>query len=104
LLGWPGGAVSGRFGGGGGLLGKRLTRRGVGLSGGALGVLLSGNAARARVPTPLIEATVKAARLFATGTAEAMSVLPAKVITLTEGVLKAMQLSRLKLTAGLLFL
>ncbi|HKB39834.1 MAG TPA: sigma-70 family RNA polymerase sigma factor [Gemmataceae bacterium] len=103
-LGWPEGTVSGRLCRARALLAKRLTRRGVGLSGGALGVLLSGNAARARVPTPLIEATVKAARLFVTGTAEAMSVLPAKVITLTEGVLRAMQLSRLKLTAVLLLL
>lgn len=89
------------------LLAKRLARRGVTLSGGALALLLSQNAARACMPAALASSTVKAANLIAPGTAGA-GAISANVTALMEGVLKAMMLSKLKsalaglLVAGLL--
>jgi hypothetical protein len=76
------------------LLAKRLARHGLAVSGGALATALSHGTASAGVPTPLVSSTTKAANLYAAGqTAAAVSV---KVAALTEGVLKAMLLTRFK--------
>jgi RNA polymerase sigma factor (sigma-70 family) len=77
------------------LLAQRLSRRGRTLSAGALAVLLSREAVSAAVPAPLLTTTVKAATLLAAGQAAA-AVVSAQVAALTEGVLKAMLLSKLK--------
>jgi hypothetical protein len=60
-----------------------------------IAAVLSQQAASASVPLPLVTTTVKAARLFAAGQA-ASGVVGAKVAALTEGVLKAMLLTKLK--------
>src|SRR5262249_57593154 len=72
------------------MVGKRLTRRGVALSGGALAAALSRNASA--VPTSVVMSTIKAASLCAAGQAAT----PVKVAALAEGVLKAMLMSKLK--------
>jgi hypothetical protein len=73
------------------------------LSAGWLAAVVSRNGAAAAVPTTLMNSTVKAAAMIAAGQATVAGVVPAKVALLTEGVLKAMLLSKLKtLTAGLL--
>jgi hypothetical protein len=56
------------------------------------------------VPIPLMVATVKAAALFAAGQTVAAGIIPAQVTALTEGVLKAMFLTKLKIVAVVLLL
>jgi RNA polymerase sigma factor (sigma-70 family) len=76
-------------------LAKRLTRRGLAVSGGSLAMAVSREAASARVPASLLSATVKAATLVAAGQAATGSI-SAQVVALTQGVLKSMFLSKLK--------
>jgi RNA polymerase sigma factor (sigma-70 family) len=82
LLGIPEGTLSSRLANAHQLLARRLSRRGAALSVGALAAALAPDALSA----PLLHATVRAA---------AGAVTP-EVSTLTEGVIKAMYLTRLK--------
>ena len=101
-LGWPQGTLAGRLARGRKLLAKRLANRGVVLSAGSLAAVVSQNAASAAVPTSLMSSTVKAAAMIAAGQATVAGVVPAKVAALTEGVMKAMLLSKLKAATMLL--
>ena len=83
------------------MLAKRLSRRGIVISGGALGGILSQNAS-ASVPTSVVSSTIKAAGLFAAGHAAATGLISAKVAALTEGVLKTMLLTKLKIETAVL--
>jgi uncharacterized protein (TIGR03067 family) len=70
---------------------------------GSLAAVVWHNLASAGAPTSLMISTVKAATMIAAGKATVAGVVPAKVAILTEGVLKAMLLSKLKTsTVGLL--
>src|SRR5204863_1433610 len=71
------------------MLAKRLTQRGVALSGGALAALLAQQAASAGVPNSVVDATIQAASLLAAGKAATTGALSVKVAALMEGVLKA---------------
>jgi RNA polymerase sigma factor (sigma-70 family) len=75
------------------MLAKRLARHGLAVSGGALAAVLSQEAVLAAVPPSVASSTIKAASVFAAGQAAA---IPLKIAALTEGVLKAMLLSKLK--------
>jgi small nuclear ribonucleoprotein (snRNP)-like protein len=77
----------------------RLERRGVVLSGGVLATLLWSRAAAAAVPVALVSATVKAAIRFAAGNA-ATGLVSARSAAWTEGVLRAMFLTKLKIAAA----
>jgi RNA polymerase sigma factor (sigma-70 family) len=99
LLGLPEGTVASRLARARSLLAKRLTRRGVALSGGALAAALSRNVASAAMPASVVDSTIRAASLFAAGQAA----ISTKVAALAEGVLKTMLLTKLKSVMAVLF-
>jgi RNA polymerase sigma factor (sigma-70 family) len=92
-LGLPVGTVNSRLVRARERLRARLIRRGVALPAGGLAVALTG--APASVSAALVSSTVRAALPFAAGQAAAAGLSPA-VVALTEGVLKAMWLSKLE--------
>jgi RNA polymerase sigma factor (sigma-70 family) len=102
-LGVPDGTLAARLARGRMLLAKRLARLGLAVSGGALAVVLSQNAASASLPTSLVSSTIKAASLFAAGPAAATGVISAQVAALAEGVLKTMLLTKLKIATTMIF-
>ncbi len=95
-LGLPEGTVASRLVRARAMLAKRLTLRGVALSGGALATVLAHQAASAGVPNSVVVSTIKAASLFAAGKAAATGAISVKVAALTEGVMKAMLFNQLK--------
>ncbi|HEX4607689.1 MAG TPA: sigma-70 family RNA polymerase sigma factor, partial [Urbifossiella sp.] len=90
----PEGTLSNRLAAARLALARRLTRRGITLLAGAVAVVLVEARLGAAVPESLAEA--------ATGLAAGRAA-PGAVVTLTEGVLKAMLLTRLKIAAVVLF-
>jgi RNA polymerase sigma factor (sigma-70 family) len=101
-LGLPEGTVGSRLARARVLLAKRLTDRGVKLSGEALAAVLVQNVASAGVPTSVVSSTISAASLFATGQMAAKGAISVKIAALTEGVLKAMLISKLKIATVVL--
>jgi RNA polymerase sigma factor (sigma-70 family) len=100
-LGCPEGTLAARLARARTMLARRLARHGLGMSGGALAAALTEKVASAGVPTSVMFSTIKAASTFAAG--KAAGLISVKVATLTEGVLKAMLLTKIKVaTIGLL--
>jgi RNA polymerase sigma factor (sigma-70 family) len=90
----PEGTVSSRLSTARALLAKRLARRGLTLSAGALAALLTEHAASASVPRSVLSSTIQAASVFAAGGA-----VSPHVAALTEGVF-AMSRIRWKIAAA----
>jgi RNA polymerase sigma factor (sigma-70 family) len=99
-LGLPEGTVGSRLARARAILAKRLARHGLAVSGGALAAVLSQNVAPADVPTPVVSSTSKAASVFAAG--QAAGVISVRVAALTDGVLRAMFVNKIKVGLGVL--
>ena len=99
LLGCPKGTILSRLSRGRDKLRSRLTRRGVVLSAAWLATQLSVSAASAAVPSALVGTTVQAAIPFLAGNTAA-GLVSTSVATLTEGVLHAMFITKIKLVAA----
>jgi RNA polymerase sigma factor (sigma-70 family) len=98
-LGLPEGTLAGRLTRGRALLARRLARRGGVSSGGAVAAVLADNAARAGVPAAVLSTTIKAANLLASK--PAAGGISAPVAALTEGVIKAMLLTKVRTVLGI---
>jgi RNA polymerase sigma factor (sigma-70 family) len=98
-LAWPEGTLSSRLSRGRVLLSQRLARRGVVLGGATLTVTLSPELATAAVSSALLQSTVQAGMALAAGRAGVL-VASTQVMTLMEGVLPSMFLSKLKIAAA----
>jgi RNA polymerase sigma factor (sigma-70 family) len=95
-LGVPEGTVAGWLARARAQLAKRLTRRGIAVAGGGAFALLSQQVASAGVPTSVVSSTIHAATLYAAGPAAASGAISGQVAALTEGILTAMFLTKLK--------
>ncbi len=100
-LGVPQGTLAAWLARGRALLAKRLARRGLVLSAGALTAALMQSTAAASVPVSLVSSTIQAAALLATERAVSAVVSP-RVVALMEGVVKGMLTTKVKLTAMIL--
>jgi RNA polymerase sigma-70 factor (ECF subfamily) len=101
FLGWPIGTVAGRLSRALNLLRARMVRRDPSFVMPALGTALAENPATA-LPPALILSTTKAATLLAAG--QTTAALSASVAALTNGVIKAMWMTKLKIALVLLVL
>jgi RNA polymerase sigma factor (sigma-70 family) len=101
-LGWPIGTLNWRLARARSLVARGLERHGLTLGGAALAAVFQQSAAAA-VPPALVASTVKLGTLMAAGGAMSLGV-SAQVISLTEGVVKAMFLSKLKMPLAILVL
>jgi RNA polymerase sigma factor (sigma-70 family) len=101
-LGCPVGTVKSRLSRGRERLKSRLTRRGVGVTDGALAIFFSTEVESA-VPKALKELTIRAAVTVAAGRATT-GLISASVATLLEGVLRTMLLTKIKALAAVLLI
>ncbi len=93
----PEGTLAGRLTRGRALLARRLARRGLAISGGALAAAFSREAASAAVPISVLGSTINATSMFAAGQAAATGGISVHVAALTERMLRAMLLARLRI-------
>ena len=101
-FGCPEGTLAARLARARTMLARRLARQGVVLSRGALAAVLSQESASACVPTSLLVATIHAASRYAAGQVASVGLISTEVAALTQGVLTAMFLSKLKVAMGVL--
>ncbi|MCE9568324.1 MAG: sigma-70 family RNA polymerase sigma factor [Planctomycetes bacterium] len=95
-LGCPEGTIASRLARARAMLTKRFARHGLTVSGAAVAAVLSQSVASASAPACLIGSTIKAASLMAAGQVASSGLISAKVVALTEGVVKAMFVNKIK--------
>ncbi len=95
-LGCPEGTVASGLARARELLAKRLTRRGLLLSGGSLAAALSQSVASVDVPPAVLTSTINVATLLAAG--KAAGAISGPIATLTRGVMKAMLFKKIMTT------
>jgi RNA polymerase sigma factor (sigma-70 family) len=100
-LGWSLGTLKRRLERGRKLLAARLTRRGAALGVALCGAVLGQDAVSAAVPPTLINSTCRAVALTAAGKA-VTGALSAQVTALTEGMVKAMAMAKVKLAMAVI--
>jgi RNA polymerase sigma factor (sigma-70 family) len=99
LLGWPEGTVSGRLARARALLARRLGRQGVTPPAVGLAAVLTGGAAGASVPPPIVAAVVRAGKAVTGAGAGGVS---ARALGLAQGVVRAMIMTNLKAATAVL--
>ncbi len=82
------------------MLAKRLARHGLAVPGGTLAAVLSQKVASAGVPNSVMTSAIKAVTSVAASQVAAAGVLSPQVAALTEGVLKAMLLTKLRIVTA----
>jgi RNA polymerase sigma-70 factor (ECF subfamily) len=103
-LGVPEGTLSSRLARARTLLARRLARRCPTLTGGALLAGLGPQATAAALPASLVQTTVKAGMYVLGGRALTAGVVSAQVALLSKGVVRAMYLTKLKITTAIVCL
>jgi RNA polymerase sigma factor (sigma-70 family) len=98
----PEGTIGSRLARARSMLAGRLTRRGLTVPGLMLSAMLAEKSAASSVPGTVVASTIAAAALSATGQVGTSGAISARVTALTEKVLKAMLLKKLKVVASLL--
>ena len=91
----PEGTVASRLSRARAMLARRLTRRGVALSAAALAAMLTDNAS-AQPPASLLSGTIQAGHALASGQPASAELISPKVSLLTEGVVRTMWLTSMK--------
>jgi RNA polymerase sigma factor (sigma-70 family) len=94
-LGIPEGSVASRLARARALLARRLKQRGIMFSG-SVAAALSVGSASGSAPPALVTSTIKAVTLVAAGRAAATGLIPARVAALTNGVINAMWIARVR--------
>jgi RNA polymerase sigma factor (sigma-70 family) len=95
-LGWPQGTAATRLARGRTLLARRLAKHGLIVSAGMVTATFASRSALARVAPALVHTTIQAATRYAMAGGAAAVLIPAEVVALTEGVLQAMSLNKLR--------